>query len=231
MLVAVIVITNVAYSQEFTTVKSVISGTIFLTSSGKTIHLLGVDAPKAGAATPENAFHHLEQILIGNIILVSDSLVSDAATGSLSRYVYLPDGRLVNLAMIADGFGTAARIRHSRLEEFLRAELGQKTTEPTAEGSNTTSVPRRIGQSALDGVIEGAENGIVEIVNRFFQGDKNSADTRKSDRSTTSSSAGTHSNKTESNTSMSAQCSATTKKGKQCSRRTTNSNGRCWQHQ
>lgn len=153
------------HSQEFIMVDRVISGSICITSSSKTIQICGVNAPRTGNATSEEAAQHLGQMLSDNSInLMTDSLARDVATNTLSRHVSLSNGSLASLVV-------------TDTESPGKSESGKSTT---------------IGNP------------------------------RTSSRS---------SSETESNTSRSVQCSATTKKGKQCLRRTTQSNSRCWQHQ
>lgn len=197
LLCALLAIADVAYAQE---IVAVVAGNRFITSSGDTIQLLGVGLPKSGETASEDARRHLQQILdtAQQAILIADSLVADASGAARQRYVYLSDGRLVNLMMIIDGHGTAAATPvHSMIVPFTVAER-----------------TKGAGINLGDFIPEFLREKVPGLRNR-----DDSASTRAS---------GTP---PRSRRSATVQCSATTKKGARCRRMTTNSNGRCWQHQ
>lgn len=149
-------------------VKSVTGGTTFTTDDGRTITLLGLTVPKSRAMSASDAKEHLAEMIQGEtVVLTADSLAPADTKKSVLRYVY-NGSTLVNLAMIADGYGAPSTTKHSMGGTFKETHDDAKTAH---RGAYAT------------------------------------------ERSTA------------------VQCSATTKKGTQCSRMTTNLSGRCWQHE
>jgi micrococcal nuclease len=101
-----------------------------LEAGGRSVRLLGVDAPERGRCFYEEARQELARLVLGQALrLEGDPLNDDADEyGRLLRYVYLPDGTLVNARLIAGGF--ARHLSWFPIEENERfAELEDATRE------------------------------------------------------------------------------------------------------
>lgn len=107
--------------------------TIDVTLNGKTerVRLLGIDTPethdprKPVQCFGQAAADHTRQLLLGkNVRLEPDPTDSDRDKyNRLLRYVYLPDGTLVNAALIRDGYAFAYTVFPlERLDEFIALE-------------------------------------------------------------------------------------------------------------
>lgn len=102
------------------------------------VRMIGVDTPELHhPEKPVQCFAHearqFTQDTIGqhNVQLVADPLDDDKDLyGRLLRYVYLPDGTLVNAAIIQHGYGFAYRpFPFSKAETFTRLEHAAKTQQ------------------------------------------------------------------------------------------------------
>ncbi|HEY6736264.1 MAG TPA: thermonuclease family protein [Candidatus Saccharimonadia bacterium] len=113
--------------------KDVDGDTIDVTLGGKkaTVRFIGIDTPethdprKPIQCFGEAAAAHTKALLDGKAVrLEADPTNSDRDKyGRLLRYVYLPDGTLVNAALIHDGYAFAYTIfPFNRLDEFRALE-------------------------------------------------------------------------------------------------------------
>ena len=110
-------------AQDTVRVKKVISGTLFMTTGGARISLLGVGDPPTGAVTPRDAKDRLESLLKGkSIVVMADSMVGSPIGAPQPRYVWAGDV-LVNQRLIDDGFATLVRgSSFSMYNRFAAAE-------------------------------------------------------------------------------------------------------------
>lgn len=133
-----------AEARDTAEVRSIISGGAFVTGTGDTITLLGVATGTSRTiASDDDARSYLALILNGRkVILIRDSLVADRSEGPKPRYVYLPDGVLVNLSMIILKYAAAAeKPLHSRFIEFQAAEkLSGQPDEEVRNSERSTAV-------------------------------------------------------------------------------------------
>jgi len=123
-----------AGGDDSATVVRVVDGdTLKVTIGGKaeTIRLLGVDTPELGDARKkveqfaEKASEFTRRLADGRKIrLESDPEADNRGTyGRLLRYVYLPDGRMLNATLIREGYGFAmTRYPFSKRSEFRALE-------------------------------------------------------------------------------------------------------------
>ena len=98
----------------------------------ETVRLLAINTPethKPGTPVecygPEASAHLQELIGTSRVILTSDTIQGDRDRyGRLLRYVYLPDGTLVNAKMVADGYALAyTALKSDQLDKILSLEL------------------------------------------------------------------------------------------------------------
>lgn len=112
--------------------------TIDVTIGGKseTVRFIGIDTPethdprKPVQCFGEAAAAHTKALLEGkNVRLEPDSADSDRDKyGRLLRYVYLPDGTLVNAEIISDGYAFAYTVfPFTRLSEFQALEQAARS--------------------------------------------------------------------------------------------------------
>jgi micrococcal nuclease len=102
----------------------------------ETVRLLGVDTPEVkDPRKPVQCFGpeasaHSKQLLTGRAVrLAPDSTDTDRDKyGRLLRYVYLPDGTLVNAELIRDGFGFAYTVFPlEKLNDFRALERAARS--------------------------------------------------------------------------------------------------------
>jgi len=116
-----------------TVVKVVDGDTLKVSIDGKpeTIRLLGVDTPELGGSRRKveqfarQAAEFTRRLADGRKVrLESDPEADNRGTyGRLLRYVYLPDGRMLNATLIGEGYGFAmTRYPFSKLDEFRALE-------------------------------------------------------------------------------------------------------------
>lgn len=72
-----------------------------------TVRMIGIDAPAPGTCFSTEATAALQQRTADRFVLLeSDPSVSDRnAAGAIQRHVWLPEGRLISLDMVHEGFG------------------------------------------------------------------------------------------------------------------------------
>ena len=119
---------------ESGTVVEVIDGdtiVVALPEGRRKVRLLGVDTPELGRedhkaeAMGQEAAAFTRSLAHGQVVrLVTDSRADERDVyGRALRYVFLPDGRLLNLLIVAEGFGQVyTRSDFERIEEFRAAE-------------------------------------------------------------------------------------------------------------
>ncbi|MGH9870226.1 MAG: thermonuclease family protein [Candidatus Polarisedimenticolia bacterium] len=133
LFVLLIAVTNIL-SAETARVVAVVDGDtikVELSSSVETIRLIGVDTPET--VHPQKPVEHFgkeasaftNRMAIGKIVRLEGD--ADGANrdkyGRLLRYVFLPDGKLLNAEIIAQGYGFAyTRFPFTRMEEFRGLE-------------------------------------------------------------------------------------------------------------
>lgn len=114
-------------------VVNVIDGdTIWVEIEGVTesVRLIGVDAPEVEGPYSEEecygseAAEYVSELLEGeSVVIKDDPSVSDRdAYDRLLRYVYLPDGELLNLLLVREGYALVYGDAFERAEVFLEAE-------------------------------------------------------------------------------------------------------------
>ncbi len=112
-------------------VERVIDGDTIVLDGGERVRLIGVDTPetvhpqKPVERFGKEASAFSRRMCEGKQVRLErdpESRSMDKYQRSL-RYVYLPDGTLLNVLIIREGFGHALRTYpHSRLAEFVEAE-------------------------------------------------------------------------------------------------------------
>ncbi|MBI5419262.1 MAG: thermonuclease family protein [Deltaproteobacteria bacterium] len=123
-----------ALSEEIGRVVEVVDGDTLRVRVGgedRTVRLIGIDAPeRSHPERPREYFgdesaEYLSSLLKGRSVRMETGAEDADAHGRLLRYVFLPspDGRLVNLDMVRQGYALAMRrFPFSRSAEFLLAE-------------------------------------------------------------------------------------------------------------
>jgi len=136
-----------ARSQDTVTVKKVLSGTTFQTTTGEKIALLGLGVPTSRAIDAEDVKEHLATLLEGKtVVLVADSLAGPGKKGTKLRYVYLGDN-LVNLQLVREGYATSSRKpAHSMITDFQSVEKEAKANQV---GAYATEKPYEVQCSAI----------------------------------------------------------------------------------
>jgi micrococcal nuclease len=122
-------------------VASVVDGdTLKVTLDGRTVvvRLVGVDTPEMGdrrrpvEELAEEALAFTRRMALGQTVLLERDGEGDArdAYDRELRYVVLPDGKLLNAEIIAEGYGQAyTRYPFSRLDEFRALERAAREAE------------------------------------------------------------------------------------------------------
>jgi endonuclease YncB( thermonuclease family) len=104
---------------------------VYMEGKTETIRLIGVDTPETqDPRKPVQCFgkaasaHTKEIIGLNRVRLEADTTNSNRDRyGRLLRYVYLPDGTLVNKKIVADGFGfVTTGFPFTKMEDFKTAE-------------------------------------------------------------------------------------------------------------
>lgn len=126
LIIAILILTSPDYFQtvENTNVERVIDGDTFLSSDGKRVRLIGIDAPELNDEFGRKSKEHLETLILGKEIqLKSDPLTSDADIyRRLLRYVYIYDAD-VNRLMIENGYAKAyTKFKFSKSQEYLETQ-------------------------------------------------------------------------------------------------------------
>ena len=135
ILVVVCLLTTAAWSSETATVTRVVDGdTLVVSIAGREerVRLIGVDTPET--VHPQKPVEYFgkeasaftKRIAEGQSVrLEGDPQNTDRDKyHRLLRYVYLPDGRLLNAEIIRQGYGFAyTRFPFSKMEEFRALEL------------------------------------------------------------------------------------------------------------
>ncbi len=123
-----------SYKEGVFEVVNVIDGdTIWVRVDGsvKPVRLIGIDAPEIeGPYSDEECFgpeakDYLESVLEeGAVVLEKDDKVSDRDKYErILRYVYLPDGELVNSLMVEEGYALVYEVEtFKKMEKFLNLE-------------------------------------------------------------------------------------------------------------
>ena len=119
-------------------VVNVIDGdTVWVEIDGETesVRLIGIDAPEIdGPYSDEECYgpeaaEYLSGLLEGeSVVMKGDSSTSDRDVyDRLLRYVYMPDGELLNLIMVREGYASVYRRDFSKRDQFLDAEEKAKS--------------------------------------------------------------------------------------------------------
>jgi micrococcal nuclease len=122
-----------AFADEKGIVTWVIDGDTLRVRVGKrfeTVRLVGVDAPETGHLRPAEPFHSQATAFAVRLAkrrrvrLERDPLTDDRDQfGRMLRYVWLPDGRLLNAELINAGWAEAMhRFKYVRKDEFVACE-------------------------------------------------------------------------------------------------------------
>ncbi len=136
VLLLLLLITNTARGADTVTVKTVTSGTTFVTTTGITVKLLGITTPRSQAITPADARDALAAMLDGRQVAVVDDSTCPRSNG---LYVYV-NGTLVNMAMIEQGYAVAdQRPKHSMHDAFLTAEKAARASHVGAHGTERST--------------------------------------------------------------------------------------------
>lgn len=140
-------------------VNQVVDGdTIQVTLGGKaeTVRFIGIDTPethdprKPVQCFGEAAAAHSRQLLEGKSVrLEADPTNSNRDKyNRLLRYVYLPDGTLVNASLIADGFAFAYVVfPYERLDEFVALESEARANNKGLWGGCNVDASNKIKQT------------------------------------------------------------------------------------
>lgn len=125
-----------AFAEETGRVVEVEDGdTVRVLVGGKvhTVRLVGIDAPeRSHPGRPKEYFAdeaaaYLSSLCSGKTVAMEAGAEDADVHGRLLRYLFLPDGRLVNLEMVREGYAYAMRrFSFSRSAEFLQAEQGAR---------------------------------------------------------------------------------------------------------
>jgi len=134
MAVLALAVTVSRAAAETGTVVAVVDGDtlrVSLPGGTRTVRLLGVDTPELGREDrvaeylAQEAAAFTRDLAHGRSVRLETDPEADTQDvyGRALRYVFLPDGRLLNAMIIAEGFGHAdTRFPFARLEEFRELE-------------------------------------------------------------------------------------------------------------
>lgn len=120
-------------------VKSVIDGDTFRTNSGDLVRLIGIDAPEKDGPYTTNEYYSKEatefvtSLISGKTVYLQKDVSDVDKHDRLLRYVYLEDGRLLNLLLVEGGYAEAvsylpdtkhAGVLNAAEESARKAKLG-----------------------------------------------------------------------------------------------------------
>jgi len=97
-------------AQDAVRVKMVLDGDTFVLESGETVRLAGIDAPELGRdGEPDRYFAREAAAALGLMVKGQDLRLEFGKQktdryGRLLAFAYLPDGRMVNLDLVKNGF-------------------------------------------------------------------------------------------------------------------------------
>ena len=104
-------------------VKEVIDGDTFTTTDGRTVRLIGINAPELGDPYSYDAKDKLEDLIIGKKIRLESDAGDKDVYGRILRYVYV-DNLFVNREMVRLGLAVTEEIKPNIMysSAFLEAE-------------------------------------------------------------------------------------------------------------
>jgi len=110
-------------------VEKVVDGDTVITPLG-TIRYIGVDAPEKNACGGEEATKKNQELVEGKKVVLEKDIEDKDPYNRLLRYLYLPDGKMVNEILIREGFAKAMAVppntryysRFKKAEELAREE-------------------------------------------------------------------------------------------------------------
>ncbi len=76
--------------------------------NGKTVRMIGVDAPDTGCYSAEST-EFLTELLLDQAVEIQEDVTNEDVTGNLLRYIYL-NGELVNTTIVIEGFAFARSV-------------------------------------------------------------------------------------------------------------------------
>lgn len=94
-------------------VKSVIDGDTFRTDAGDLVRLIGIDTPEKDGPYTAKEYYSQEstdfvtELILGKTVYLQKDISEVDKYDRLLRYVYLSDGKLLNLALIEGGYAEA----------------------------------------------------------------------------------------------------------------------------
>ena len=101
---------SVAASEDFATVRRVVDGDTFVLEGGEWIRLIGIDAPEYQPKKKHidffgrEALEYARRLLTGKKIRLEKDIDPTDDYGRTLAYVYLEDGRFVNLLLVQAGY-------------------------------------------------------------------------------------------------------------------------------
>jgi micrococcal nuclease len=127
------------HARESGSVVEVVDGDTLRVRAGqeiRTVRLVGIDAPERSHPSKPKEFladeaaGFLSSLCAGKAVEMEAGFEDTDAHGRLLRYLFLPDGRLVNREMVRQGFARVyRRFRFSREAEFSEAEREARREE------------------------------------------------------------------------------------------------------
>ncbi len=104
----------------------VIDGDTVAIRSGGSVRLIGIDTPETGRCYTQEATQRQQTLTAGQTVwLEADSSQDDRDRyGRLLRYIWLPDGRMVNALLVAEGYAYEYTFRepYQYTEAFMQLE-------------------------------------------------------------------------------------------------------------
>ncbi|MGH9870540.1 MAG: thermonuclease family protein [Candidatus Polarisedimenticolia bacterium] len=240
---------------EVGTVLAVVDGDtikVELPSGVETVRLIGVDTPVHPQKPVEHFGHEAssftKRMAEGRVVRLEEDGQSANRDryGRLLRYVFLPDGRMLNAEIVAQGYGSAyVKYPFDRMEEFRGLErmaregsLGLWATVdvPVAQKVEATVTPKAVEQNEETVYVTKSgtkyhRSGCRHLSKSQVPLPLKDAAARYSPCSVCSPPTSSISSAKPATSKPSAmRCAATTKKGTRCSRNAAAGSAYCWQH-
>ncbi len=102
--------------------------TIEVTIAGtwEPVRLIGIDTPEIGACFADDASARMKELVVGGVVFLERDQTQDNRDiyDRLLRYVWLPDGQLVNYVLVREGFAYeyTYRAAYRFVDAFMQAE-------------------------------------------------------------------------------------------------------------
>ena len=108
-IISLLILPNIGladYPDGYYDVKRIIDGDTFELTDGKSVRLIGVDAPEIGETCSTQATNQLSSLIAGETVYLEKDVSETDIDGRLLRYVYV-NGVFVNLELVYYGYAYA----------------------------------------------------------------------------------------------------------------------------